>query len=435
MVDNGKPECEITGQNTRWTSNDVTINYGAKDGLSKSYIVGTSPQVQKISKTVTSTTKNTNISQYKIKNEANIERTCNSQTVDVYVDKSAPIIDSSSVTEFSNATKFTIKTTDNESGIFKLEYYVNDIKYTETSLTATDASHNQFPTSKEATVTIDLTSVASATKYVIKAIVTNAVGKTTQTTKEVLPTTPQYDDHCVKYEITTCNTTTCNYVKKGNTQISGTISKSNIKDFNKQINVTSLKTVTIKDTCTNIACPATSGEIVKQEQGKYCDGHDYYGKTTTTTCSNKCTATLTYNNGGHGKAPSSVTMNYENATYAADEITVTGYLFNGWKRSDNNNIIAKKSLVKAANTKPNNLTLTATWKEKTATLTYTSNESGCVIPNPGLITMGYTSEIIADAPSVAIGYNFGGWRISDNNKVIKVGEVVKSDNVEPKLLT
>ena len=73
------------------------------------------------------------------------------------------------------------------------------------------------------------------------------------------------------------------------------------------------------------------------------------------------TATLTYNNGGHGTAPSSVTMTYTGATNAASAISASGYTFTGWKRSDNNNIIQPGAEVKAANTVPAALTLTAVW--------------------------------------------------------------------------
>lgn len=72
------------------------------------------------------------------------------------------------------------------------------------------------------------------------------------------------------------------------------------------------------------------------------------------------TATLTYNNGGHGTAPANVTMKYSTATTAASMTSpVDGYRFTGWKRSDTNAIIQPGATVKAANTEPSALTLTA----------------------------------------------------------------------------
>lgn len=79
------------------------------------------------------------------------------------------------------------------------------------------------------------------------------------------------------------------------------------------------------------------------------------------------TATLTYNNGGHGTAPGNVTMKYTAATYASAAITATGYNFTGWKRSDNGTVISAGAQVKAANVVPSALTLTAQWSKKIAT--------------------------------------------------------------------
>lgn len=73
------------------------------------------------------------------------------------------------------------------------------------------------------------------------------------------------------------------------------------------------------------------------------------------------TATLTYNNGGHGTAPANVIMTYADATNAASALTASGYTFTGWRRSDNNQIIQPGAQVKAANTVPVALTLTAVW--------------------------------------------------------------------------
>jgi uncharacterized repeat protein (TIGR02543 family) len=98
------------------------------------------------------------------------------------------------------------------------------------------------------------------------------------------------------------------------------------------------------------------------------------GRTATAQWSEK-TATLTYNNGGHGTAPAAVTMYYTTATNAASAISASGYTFTGWKRSDNDTVIAAGAEVKAANVVPAALTLTAQW---TTNMTVTATNGNAV---------------------------------------------------------
>ena len=111
------------------------------------------------------------------------------------------------------------------------------------------------------------------------------------------------------------------------------------------------------------------------------------------------TATLTYNNGGHGTAPSSVTMTYTGATNAASAISASGYTFTGWKRSDNNNIIQPGAQVKAANTEPTALTLTAQW---TSTMTVTAT------PYVGTYDgSAHSAKIRFDVAGATVKYQYG----------------------------
>ena len=83
----------------------------------------------------------------------------------------------------------------------------------------------------------------------------------------------------------------------------------------------------------------------------------------------EATATLTYNNGGHGTAPGQVTMSYSAEVQAAGAITADGWTFNGWQGS-NGILYAAGQQIKAANVVPSSLTLTATWTSAVCGGTY-----------------------------------------------------------------
>ena len=86
------------------------------------------------------------------------------------------------------------------------------------------------------------------------------------------------------------------------------------------------------------------------------------------------TAILTYDNGGHGTAPEPVTMYYTTAT-TAESMSATGWLFQGWKRSDDESIILPEATVKLANVIPTALTLTAQWIPDTIEITLNNQEA------------------------------------------------------------
>lgn len=127
-------------------------------------------------------------------------------------------------------------------------------------------------------------------------------------------------------------------------------------------------------------------------------------KVATATWSEK-TATLTYNNGGHGTAPSNVTMRYTAATNAAGAITASGYQFIGWKRSDNNAIIAAGAQVKAANVIPSALTLTAQWNTvmSCSSLSYNGTYDGN--PHSAQVSTNVAGATVEYGTSTSYGYS------------------------------
>lgn len=126
------------------------------------------------------------------------------------------------------------------------------------------------------------------------------------------------------------------------------------------------------------------------------------------------TATLTYNNGGHGTTPSNVTMKYSAETKAAS-ISATGYTFNGWKRSDTGAVINAGTQIKAADIIPEAVTLTAQWTANTYTIEYDLNKgSGSSTPSHGAshpTTATYDQAFTVNNPS-RTGFTFNGWDIS-----------------------
>ena len=177
---------------------------------------------------------------------------------------------------------------------------------------------------------------------------------------------------------------------------------------------------------------ATAGSLMGAGGASWTPGANSAAAVTAYARCTENTATLTYANGGHGTAPSNVTMKYSAATNAAAALSATGYNFTGWKRSDTGAVIAAGAQVKAANVNPTALTLTAQWSEKTATLTYNNGGHGTA---PANATMKYTTATNAASAISAAGYAFAGWKRSDTSAVIAAGAQVKAANVEPTALT
>lgn len=121
------------------------------------------------------------------------------------------------------------------------------------------------------------------------------------------------------------------------------------------------------------------------------------------------TATLTYNNGGHGTAPAIETMYYTTKTNAAPAISADGYVFTGWKRSDNGQVIQPGDEVKAASVIPSELTLTAQWL-KVVTITKEWNDKltgeSANDRNTPTIKLSYSSQGVSDtATSLSSNWN------------------------------
>ena len=118
-VDRTAPTCSSSGDSTTWTNANRTINKRCNDAHS-----GCS--TANISQTFSTTTKTSRIAAYTITDKVGNKRTCPARTANVYVDKTAPTLNSltnSSVGDWtkSNVT-LTAKYTDGNSGLKKIEY-------------------------------------------------------------------------------------------------------------------------------------------------------------------------------------------------------------------------------------------------------------------------------------------------------------------------
>ena len=93
-VDKTGPTCTNSGDSTTWTSGNRTIYYGCSDSYS-----GCNSNYSGSSKTFSSTTKTSTIESYKIKDAVGNETTCPARTANVYVDKTAPYVQSVSLAD------------------------------------------------------------------------------------------------------------------------------------------------------------------------------------------------------------------------------------------------------------------------------------------------------------------------------------------------
>ena len=134
VLDTIKPECTLNGDSTTWTNGDRTISWGCKD--TGSGCVNDNIRNQEY----TTTTKIDTIPMYNISDRAGNTNTCEERTVNVYVDKTAPNIPTSTIrynsatgTVRANANTWTKETlwwgsfnaTDVGSGVNHYEYSTN----------------------------------------------------------------------------------------------------------------------------------------------------------------------------------------------------------------------------------------------------------------------------------------------------------------------
>lgn len=121
------------------------------------------------------------------------------------------------------------------------------------------------------------------------------------------------------------------------------------------------------------------------------------------------TATLSYNNGGRGTTPSSVTMKYTTATNAASALSATGYTFGGWRRSDTGATVAAGGQVKAANVEPSNVTLTGLWQANSYTIVFDKNTSKATGTMANLSMTYDSAKNLTTNGYARTGYTFKGW--------------------------
>ena len=88
-----KPTCTLSGDSTTWVKTNRTIKWGCEDPLdpdNNAVHSGCNPSFSGSSHEYTSTIKTDFIDEYTIKDKAGNSVKCQSQTVNVYVDKTAP---------------------------------------------------------------------------------------------------------------------------------------------------------------------------------------------------------------------------------------------------------------------------------------------------------------------------------------------------------
>ena len=156
--------------------------------------------------------------------------------------------------------------------------------------------------------------------------------------------------------------------------------------------------VTVKNGATTLAT-YTSGT-----SATYTMSGTYYSSVTINLTYTKTanTYTVSYNNGGHGTAPSSSSATYGDSFTTASAITgVDGYSFDHWSGSNGNNYNADQSYTYSV---VGNLTLTAVWNTNVYTITLDNLDA----TTPGTETIyekygvGYYSDLGATSPITKI---------------------------------
>ena len=155
-IDKTSPECTNSGDSTTWTKNDRTISWGCDDGTS-----GCNSSYSGSSKKFTSTTKNSTIAEYTIKDNAGNTTTCPARTTKVYVDKTAPTcsITGDSKTWTKNNRTITWGCDDSHSGC-NSSYSGGSTPFSATTKTSTIAAYtikdNVGNTTECAATTVDV---------------------------------------------------------------------------------------------------------------------------------------------------------------------------------------------------------------------------------------------------------------------------------------
>lgn len=138
IKDKAAPTCKVTGENTDWTKENVTIKISCEDEGS-----GCNPQYSEYSKTYTTTTDTDEIT-YTIKDNAGNSTVCK-ETVNVYTDKDAP-----SVPTLTNPTggdwtdsSFNVTATSSDVGSGIANWYWSYNNSTWNTAAATSLSNNK----------------------------------------------------------------------------------------------------------------------------------------------------------------------------------------------------------------------------------------------------------------------------------------------------
>jgi len=116
-IDTTPPECTLSGENTTWQYGDVRINWGCNDAAS-----GCNPTYSGSNTDFTESAQTDTIDSYIIKDNAGNQTNCQSQTVNLYIDKTAPSVSEFSVTSNEdnyNSKEVTLNATfgDSHSGV------------------------------------------------------------------------------------------------------------------------------------------------------------------------------------------------------------------------------------------------------------------------------------------------------------------------------
>ena len=146
--------------------------------------------------------------------------------------------------------------------------------------------------------------------------------------------------------------------------------------------------------------------------------HTITSNTTFKTSATEKTATLRYDENGHGIAPDPVTMRFTEATLAAEAISEEGYTFNGWSDGKGKTYGAGQE-VKAENAEPTEMTLTAQW-------TYTATPSITLVDYNTFTVSGTSANkyFISNTQSTKPAANENGWTrtLSSGNLLLEANQ-------------
>lgn len=130
---------------------------------------------------------------------------------------------------------------------------------------------------------------------------------------------------------------------------------------------------------------------------------------------NKYNVTYAVNGGSGSYSTASVDYNV-NHTISSTVPTRTGYTFQGWRRSDTNEIISQGSTFRMP---ANHVTLTAQWSINSYQVIYNLNGGSGSFSNN---TLNYNSLYsVSGSTPTRTGYTFTGWKRSDTGAVIQAG--------------